>query len=62
MSDRAAMATVVNGELDEFQGDTDFMLTGMGAGTDGLRAKRFLSAMGSKLKIVTTPTSPMTLI
>lgn len=30
-----AMATVVDGELDEFQGDTDFTLTGMGAGTDG---------------------------
>ena len=30
-----SMATVVDGELDEFQGDTDFTLTGMGAGTDG---------------------------
>ena len=30
-----ALATVVDGELDEFQGDTDFTLTGMGAGTDG---------------------------
>ena len=35
-SSRSGQATtVVNGELDEFQGDTDFMLTGTGMGTDG---------------------------
>ena len=40
-SDGQAMATVVNGELDEFRGDTDFVLTGMGSGTDGFAGCRF---------------------
>ena len=45
-----AMATVVNGELDDFQGDTDFMLTGMGAGTDGFAGQAVFVGYGLEVE------------
>ena len=45
-----AMAMVVNGELDEFQGDTDFMLTGMGSGTDGFAGQAVFVGYGLEVE------------
>ena len=45
-----AMATVVDGELDEFQGELDFMLTGMGAGTDGFAGSAVFVGYGLEVE------------